>query len=94
MDPKQVVPDKQFIRMQIFAGMPALYAFFDSALAALPASMMGFYSDGRRYEGRPTFSSSVLQEPRRCKLDDPGLETLEAKREILTNFFRKMQNSR
>ncbi|CAL8470513.1 g10055 [Coccomyxa elongata] len=82
LDPDCVVPDKQLIRMQIFAGMPALYAFLDSALAALPASMLGFYSDGRRYEGRPTCYSRVLERPRRCELDDPGLETLEAKREL------------
>ena len=83
LDPKQVVPDKQFIRMQIFAGMPALYVFLDSALAALPKSMLGFYSNGRRYKGTPTLCSKMLKRPRRCKLIDHGLHTPEARRDIL-----------
>ncbi len=90
LNPDRVLTNKQLIRMQIFAGMPALYAFLDSALAALPASMIRFYSDGRPYEGRPTFCSEELQQPRRCKLDDPGLDTIDAKRDILKTFFGRM----
>ncbi|BDA45888.1 hypothetical protein COCOBI_07-6750 [Coccomyxa sp. Obi] len=89
-DPKRVLPDKQLMRMQIFAGMPKLYAFLDSALAAVPESMLGYHTDGRRDEENATCLREELEQPRRCKLVDPALERPEVRQEILRTFFAKM----
>ncbi|BDA41213.1 hypothetical protein COCOBI_01-8680 [Coccomyxa sp. Obi] len=86
-DPERCVPDKQLIRQRYFVGMPALYTFINSTLAALPESMLGYHCDGSRYEGNLTVCSQELQEPRRCKLIDVALEQPEAKLDVLKTFF-------
>lgn len=87
VDAEEIVPGMQTIRRQFFAGMPAMYSFLNSALAAIPERMSGFDASGHRIEGRETPFSAVLEQPRRRKLEDPSLQEPNALRDIIRNIL-------
>ncbi len=80
----------QVIRRHSFAGMPTLYSFLNSALAAMPGPLSGFDTSGCPIEGEVVPISEELQQPRRLKLKDPGLQDPEARREIMKEIIAAM----
>lgn len=91
-DPEQLLPGIRSIRRQFFAGMPALYDFLNRALAAVPAHIVGFHTDGRSIDRTPALFSRELQQPRRRKLEDPVLHDPEAMHDIMKRFCAAMED--
>ncbi|CAL8470538.1 g10080 [Coccomyxa elongata] len=82
----------RIIRRQFFAGMPALYDFLNRALAAVPARMVGFHTDGRRIDRTAALFSKELQQPRRRKLGDPVLQDPEAMHDMMKRLCAAMED--
>lgn len=61
------MPGKHVICEQYFVGMPALYAFLERALAAVPWSMLGYDRRGRIIPRPAALCSEELLEPRRLE---------------------------
>jgi hypothetical protein len=88
LDEAEVLPGKQIIRRQFFAGMPALYEFINNALKAVPAAMLGRHRSGRPMNARQiTLCSQKMRDPGRRKLTDPGLRSREARLDVIKTCF-------
>ena len=61
------------IRQRVFVGMPALYAWLNIVLAALPNTMLGVDTEGRSIN-ESVMTYNELQQPRRIKLSDPSMQ--------------------
>lgn len=53
--------------------MPALYAWLNIVLAALPNTMLGVDTEGRSIN-ESVMTYNELQQPRRIKLSDPSMQ--------------------
>ena len=83
---KESPPGLQIIRRQFFAGMPALFNFLNSALAAMPEGISGFDTSGCPIK-EETIPCREMQQPRRCKLVEPSRQEPEPQQDILKDLI-------